>query len=147
MKAKCRARVRGTTLLEVMLAVFLTAVTALGVLAAQLWATRDARANAMREQALLIADAAIEARRPKSRDGAAAAAAIALQQWQTRAASLLPHGAVSMSSAGGDASIMQVTWDVHANLPHNGDLIDLPVPCGDVAVPANTGCVVLAFAE
>ncbi|GAB2908622.1 hypothetical protein GCM10027093_53340 [Paraburkholderia jirisanensis] len=135
----------GTTLLEVMLAVLLTAVTALGVLAAQLWATRDARANAMREQAVLIADAAIEARRPGSRDGAAAAAAF--KQWQTRAASLLPHGAVSMSGVGGDASIVQVTWDVHANLPHSGDVIDLPVPCGDVAVPANTGCVVLAFAE
>jgi Tfp pilus assembly protein PilV len=145
MKANCRARMRGTTLLEVMLAVLLTAVTALGVLAAQLWATRDARANAMREQAVLIADAAIEARRPVSRDGTAAAAA--LRQWQTRAASLLPHGAVSMSSVGGDASTVQVTWDVHANLPHSGDVIDLPVPCGDVAVPANTGCVVLAFAE
>ncbi|HVE10320.1 MAG TPA: hypothetical protein VNE00_23905 [Paraburkholderia sp.] len=142
MKTNSRQCERGATLLEVMLAVLLTAVMALGVLAAQLWATRDARANALREQAALLADAAIEARRPAARDGAAA-----FTQWQTRAASLLPHGAVTLSHAGDAPSLMRVTWDAQATLPRSGELIDLPVPCGDVALPANTGCVSLAFAE
>jgi Tfp pilus assembly protein PilV len=143
MKTNSRPCERGATLLEVMLAVFLTAVTALGVLAAQLWATRDARANALREQAVLLADAAIEARRPAARDGAA----IAFTQWQARAASLLPHGVVAVSASGDGSSRVRVSWDVQANLPRSGEVIDLPVPCGDVALPANTGCVSLAFAE
>ncbi len=52
-----------------MLAVALMAVTALGLIAGQLWTAREARAMAMREQAAWIADSVAEAMRtPASAD-------------------------------------------------------------------------------
>jgi Tfp pilus assembly protein PilV len=136
-----RYTVRGESLIEVMLAVVLTAVTALGLIATQVWMIRDARATAMREHAMLIADALVEAMQSASQSNAA------LSQWRTRAASLLPQGKTSVSGAGDRTSVARVTWHTLAGAPRSGEVIDLPPPCGDIAVPAGTGCVVLAFAQ
>jgi Tfp pilus assembly protein PilV len=139
--ARARASARGESLIEVMLAVVLTAVTALGLIAAQLSMIRDARATATREQAALIADALVEAMQGAARSNAA------LSQWRARASYLLPQGEVSVSGAGDRTSIARVTWHALAGTSRTGEVIDMPPPCGDVAVPAGTGCVVLAFAE
>jgi Tfp pilus assembly protein PilV len=132
---------RGESLIEVMLAVVLTAVTALGLIAAQLWMIRDARAAAAREHAALVADALVEAMHGASRSSAA------LAQWRTRAGYLLPQGEASVSGSGDRTSVARVTWHTLAGASRSGEVIDMPPPCGDVAVPAGTACVVLAFAE
>jgi Tfp pilus assembly protein PilV len=132
---------RGESLIEVMLAVVLTAVTALGLIAAQMWMIRDARATAMREHAALIADALVEVMVKPSQSDAA------LAQWRTRAATLLPQGEGAVSGAGDRTSVARVTWHTLAVAPRSGDVIDIPPPCGDIAVPVGTGCVVLAFAQ
>ena len=138
---RCAARAHGESLIEVMLAVVLTAVTALGLIAAQLWMMRDARATATREQAALVADAFVEAMQGASYSGAA------LAQWRIRAGYLLPQGEASVSGAGDRTSVVRVTWHTLAGASRSGEVIDVPPPCGDVAVPAGTGCVALAFAE
>jgi Tfp pilus assembly protein PilV len=137
----CRCAARGESLIEVMLAVVLTAVTALGLIAAQTWMVRDARATALREHAALVADALVEAMQGASGGGAA------LAQWRTRAGYLLPQGEASVSVGGDRTSVARVTWHALAGVTRSGDVIDVPPPCGDVTVPAGTGCVVLAFAE
>ncbi|HEY3598606.1 MAG TPA: hypothetical protein VGL08_13970 [Paraburkholderia sp.] len=150
--AKCYG---GESLIEVMLAVALMAITALGLVAAQLWTMRDARATALRERAAFVADAVVEAMQGPSQS------AVGVAQWKARAASLLPQGEASVSSAGEGVSIARVMWATVANRtavaggtvvanepgPRTGDVIDLPAPCGDIAVPASAGCVVLAFSE
>jgi Tfp pilus assembly protein PilV len=135
------ARAYGESLIEVMLAVVLTAVTALGLIATQLWMMRDARATSTREHAALVADALVEAMQGASASGAA------LAQWRARAAYLLPQGEASVSGAADPIPVARVTWHALAGASRSGDVIDMPPPCGDVAVPAGTGCVVLAFAE
>lgn len=139
----CRyaARAHGESLIEVMLAVVLTAVTALGLIATQLWMTRDARATSTREHAVLVADALVEAMQGVSASGAA------LAQWRARAGHLLPQGEASVGGSSDRISVARVTWRTLAGASRSGDVIDMPPPCGDVAVPAGTGCVVLAFAE
>lgn len=139
-----RTFAHGHALMEVLLAVALTAVTALGLIATQLWMTRDARATALREQAALIADAAAEsARAPAANDAA-------LTQWKARASSLLPQGDVTISGAGSSPAFARVTWTAQANAPldapRGGDVIDLPASCGSVAdTRQGTACIVIAF--
>jgi Tfp pilus assembly protein PilV len=130
----------GASLIEVMLAVALTAVTALGLIASQLWIAREARAAASREHAAFVADAVAEAARaPTGGD-------VALRQWSARAASLLPQGDASVSERGG-VSFARVTWSAAATLRTPGEIIDKPESCGDLALSANRSCVALAFAK
>lgn len=128
----------GYSLIEVMLAVALMAVTALGLIAGQLWTAREARATAMREQAAWIADSIAEAMRtPASADSAT-------RQWNSRATALLPRGeAFSGDSAG--VGVARVTWSAVRDLPPNGEVIDKPESCGGADVPVGTSCVALAF--
>lgn len=130
----------GSSLIEVMLAVAFMAVTALGLIAGQLWTAREARAMAMREQAAWIADSVAEAMRTP------ALADAATRQWNTRAATLLPHGQASVEAAAGVA-IAQVTWQAVRNMPGNGEVIDKPESCGGADVPAGTSCIALAFSQ
>jgi Tfp pilus assembly protein PilV len=67
MKSIRVSRSCGASLIEVMLAVALTAVTALGLIASQLWIAREARAAALREHAVFVADAVAEASRADGR--------------------------------------------------------------------------------
>lgn len=128
----------GSSLIEVMLAVALMAVTALGLIAGQLWTAREARAMAMREQAAWIADSVAEAMRtPASADSAT-------RQWNSQATTLLPHGEASSGDSAGVA-VARVTWTSVKDMPANGDLIDKPESCGGADVPAGTSCVVLAL--
>ncbi|MBK3819192.1 hypothetical protein G3A41_13045 [Paraburkholderia aspalathi] len=123
-----------------MLAVALMAVTALGLIAGQLWTAREARAMAMREHAAWIADSVVEAmREPSAGDSA-------IRQWSARATVLLPHGEASVGESGG-VSAARVTWTTLRDTPRTGDVIDKPESCGGADVPAGSSCVVLAFAK
>lgn len=131
---------RGSSLIEVMLAVALMAVTALGLIACQLWTAREARAMAMREHAAWVADAVAEAMYSP------AAGESAIRQWSARAATLLPRGEASVGYSGG-VSAARVTWIALRDTPHADDLIDKPESCGGLGVPAASSCVALAFAK
>jgi len=133
-------RHRGSSLIEVMLAVALLAVTTLGLIAGQLWIAREARAMAMREHAAWIADAVAEAMREP------AAGDAAIRQWSALAAALLPHCEASVRESGG-VSAARVTWAALRNLPRADDVIDKPESCGGADVPAGSSCVALAFAK
>jgi Tfp pilus assembly protein PilV len=130
---------RGGSLIEVMLAVALTAVTALGLIATQLWIARETRAAALREHAALLSDAMAEAARAPA-DGDAA-----LQQWSNRAASLLPHGDASISEHGGGVSFARVMWSAVAKTPAALQVPDKPDSCGDLPVAAGLSCSAVAF--
>lgn len=128
----------GSSLIEVMLAVALIAITALGLIAGQLWTAREARAMAMREQAAWIADSVAEAMRtPESADSAT-------RQWNSQATTLLPHGEASAGDSAG-VTVARVTWASVKDMPANGDVIDKPESCGGADVPAGTSCVALAL--
>lgn len=135
---RCASTPGGSSLIEVMLAVALMAVTALGLIAGQMWTAREARAMAMREQAAWIADSVAEAMRtPASADPAT-------RQWNSRATALLPHGEVSSVDSAG-AAVARVTWTSIRDMPANGAVIDKRESCGGVDVPTGTSCVALAF--
>ncbi len=135
---------RGQSLLEVLVAVTVTAVTVLGLIAVQLSIARDARARSYREQAALVADAIAEAARAPNRNDAA------ISQWRTRAASLLPQGDAG-TSGGADLSFARATWAWRDSVPgiaaHPGDMIDMPASCGDADVPQGVQCVAMAFSR
>ena len=130
----------GSTLIEVMLAVALMAVTALGLIAGQLWTAREARAMSMREHAAWIADSVAEAMCSPS------AGESAIRQWSARATAVLPHGEASVRDNGG-VSAARVTWAALRDLPQSGELIDKPAPCGGADLPVGSSCVALAFAK
>jgi prepilin-type N-terminal cleavage/methylation domain-containing protein len=134
-------RLRGVSLIEVMFAVALMGVTALGVIAAQLWIAREARAAALREHAVLVADAVAEAAR------APVVGDVGLQQWKARAASLLPQGDATISESGGGVSFARVTWSAVSNLPASVVAVDKPASCGDAALPAGVACIAMAFVQ
>jgi Tfp pilus assembly protein PilV len=123
-----------------MLAVAVLAVTALGVIAGQLWTAREARAMSMREHAAWIADSVAEAMSAPSGNEAA------LASWNSRAATLLPRGGASVVATGG-VSAARVTWAASQNLPRANDMIDKPEPCGGVNAPVGFSCVALAFVK
>lgn len=130
----------GSTLIEVMLAVALMAITALGLIAGQLWTAREARAMALREHAAWIADSVAEAMyTPATGDSA-------IRQWDARASAVLPHGQASVSESGGVSSA-RVTWASPRDMPHADDVIDKPESCGGVELPVGSSCVALAFAK
>ncbi len=130
----------GSSLIEVMLAVALMAVTALGLIAGQIWTAREARAMAMREHAAWIADSVAEA------ISSPAVGDSAIRHWNARATVLLPQAQVSVGESGG-ISTARVTWVSPPDMHHADDVIDKPASCGGVDLPVGSSCVVLAFAK
>jgi Tfp pilus assembly protein PilV len=140
--SQCPPACEGSSLIEVMLAVALVAVTALGLIAGQVWIAREARAMAMRESAAWIADSVAEAMNAPSLSDAA------LNQWGAQASVLLPQGEASIGENGAVATA-RVTWAAVRDRPGpgSGEVIDKPESCGGTAAPAGSSCVVLAFAK
>jgi Tfp pilus assembly protein PilV len=137
---RCASKSGGNSLIEVMLAVALMAVTALALIAGQLWNAREARAAAMRERATWIADSIAEAARtPAVLDAAT-------RQWNAGAATLLPQGEASIGDNSGVATA-RVTWTAVRDMPGANEGADKPESCGGVDIPAGTACVALAFAK
>lgn len=133
----------GSSLIEVMLAVALMAVTALGLIAAQLWTAREARATALREHAAWVADSVAETLCGACPSSAGEAA---MRQWGARASTLLPHAEVTVVESGG-VSAARVTWLSVRDMPCTNELIDKPESCGGADVPSGFSCVALAFAK
>jgi Tfp pilus assembly protein PilV len=130
----------GSSLIEVMLAVALIAVSALGLIAAQVWTAREARAMTLRESAAWMADSVAEAMSTPSMGDAA------LNQWSALASVLLPHGEASIGESGAVATA-RVTWASVRDRPAAIDVIDQSEPCGGVDAPAGSSCVALAFVK
>ncbi|KXU90967.1 hypothetical protein CI15_02775 [Paraburkholderia monticola] len=130
----------GSSLIEVMLAVALIAVTTLGLIAAQLWTAREARAMALRENAVWLADSIAEV------TSISTIGVAALNQWSARASILLPRGEASIGESGVVATA-RVTWASVQDRPAAGDVIDKPERCGDVDAPAGSSCVAFAFVK
>ncbi len=127
-----------------MVAVAVTAVTALGLVATQLWMTRHAGATATRERAAFVADSLVEASRVS-----ALATGTDSGVWKTRVASMVPRGDTSVVAQAGGLATARVTWPAVRETQDvaPGNLIDLPDFCGDAALPVGTACVAIAFSK
>ncbi|BAN24041.1 type IV pilus modification PilV family protein [Caballeronia insecticola] len=122
---------RGDSLIEVMFALSLAAVTALGLVAVQSALARGERMALWRERAALVADSVAEGIR-----GEADRAAI-VTQWRARAASMLPSGDVAVIDRTDGVRIVAVSW-------HAEDRAD---PCPEPQAPPLTSCISVAFAR
>lgn len=121
----------GDSLIEVMIALSLTAVTALGVIGVQSALARSERMALLRERAALIADSVAEGIRSDA-DRAAV-----VSQWRARAASMLPAGDVALYDRADGVRVAAVSW-------HAEDRSD---PCPEPQAPPLTSCIAVAFAR
>ena len=125
---------RGDSLIEVLIAMSLTAITALGIIGAQMWLARNERSLMARELATSIADPVAEGIRLNTdRDPV-------VTQWRTRAAALLPDGDIDVLDRGDGLHIAVVKWRAQAS---SGSEAVCPEP----GVGANLACVSVAFAR
>lgn len=125
-----RRLIRGDSLVEVLIALSLVAVTALGIIAAQTWLARNERALLARERASSIADSIAEGIQDNADHDPAMA------QWRQRAATLLPAGDIAVLDRGDGVHVVVVKWrssDEHG--------------CADPDVGAKWACVSVAFAR
>ncbi|KXU89455.1 hypothetical protein CR51_33420 [Caballeronia megalochromosomata] len=122
---------RGDSLIEVMIALMLTAVTALGLVSVQSALARGERAALLRERAALVADSIAEGIRSET-DRAAI-----VPQWQARASSMLPAGDVAVSDRADGVRIATVSWRAD----------DRSDPCPEPQARPLTSCIAVAFAR
>lgn len=121
-----RTAVAGSSLLEVMVALFLLAVAVLGAIALQLATVRSEREAASREQALLIAASRAELER------VGAAASI---DWNEAAAALRQGRFTVMNGAEGTRVALVQSTGGRPVVP----------PCAGMAVVPGAACFSLAF--
>lgn len=139
MTARSWRKGQGGTLLEVLVAIALMAVSALGVISVQLSLARGETEVAMRERAALIADSLTEAARGSTSE------AVALEQWRAQAVSVLPSADVSVREHGGLLAVSTVVWAAWRRDPRVS--VHRPVACGDVAAATSAimSCASIAF--
>jgi Tfp pilus assembly protein PilV len=131
---------RGSTLLEVAIALGIMAMCGLGLMSTQLALVRHAQLAAARERAAFAADAMAEAAR------VAGATPATTDRWNLLAASVVPEGRLTTSSAGGDASIGSVSWAaIPLGAASASTAVSRIVPCLDATAPAGRACVALSF--
>ncbi|KND59659.1 hypothetical protein BVER_00498 [Candidatus Burkholderia verschuerenii] len=118
---------KGDSLIEVMIALSLTAITALGLIAVQSALARGERMALERARAVLIADSLAEG----IRDEANRAAIVS--QWRTRAAAMLPSGSIDVTDRADGVHVATVTWRAADD--------------GDACPEPHTACIALAFAR
>lgn len=133
---------RGSTLLEVALAVALFAATGMGLIATQLSLSRHGQSVAMRAQAAFVADAFAEMVADAG-DGAEAAG-----QWKARAAALIAGGSVSVDAVSAYTSSATVSWAARSY----GPLSTPADAAASASCPATSGvtrrdCVSVVFAR
>ncbi|SAK95530.1 type IV pilus modification PilV family protein [Caballeronia ptereochthonis] len=121
----------GDSLIEVMIALSLTAVTALGLVAVQSALARGERMALLRERAALIADSVTEGVRGD------ADRALIVSQWRARAASVLPAGDVALFDRADGVRVAVVSW-------READRSD---PCPEPQAPPSASCIAVAFAR
>jgi type II secretory pathway pseudopilin PulG len=124
----------GDSLIEVLIALSLMAVTALGVIGAQIWLARSERAMLNVQRATSIADSVAEGiRRDADRDPV-------LTQWRSLAASMLPDGDVALLERGEGLRVAVVKWRA-------SDSGNEAVPCIEPEAGAKRACVAVVFAR
>jgi Tfp pilus assembly protein PilV len=134
MRAPSLIAQRGDSLIEVLIAMSLTAITALGIIAAQTSLARSERALLMRERATSIADSVAEGiRRETDRDPV-------VTLWRGRAASMLPDGDVTILERGDNLHVAVVKWRASENGSSTA-------PCLEPEAGAKLACVAVAFAR
>jgi Tfp pilus assembly protein PilV len=122
---------QGNSLIEVLIALSLTAVTALGIVAAQSAMARGQRMALERERAALIVDSVVEGiRRDADR-------ASILAQWRARAAAMLPSGAIDVTDRADGVRVATVSW-------HSAGDAD---PCPEPQALPHRACIAVAFAR
>lgn len=129
---------RGSTLLEVALAVALLAGSGMGLIATQLSLSRHGQSAAVRGQAAFIADAFAEM---ASEDGANVGAG---GEWQARTPVLVAGGAVATDVIGTYMSSVAVSWPVtsYGSAPI---VAGTSAPCAAPSLSARRDCVSLGF--
>jgi Tfp pilus assembly protein PilV len=115
----------------VMIALSLTAITALGLVAVQSALARGERAAFLRERAVWMADSLVESVRGGV-DGDAAAS-----QWRARAAALLPDGSAAIADRADGVRVAVVSWRAD----------DRAEPCPEPQARALSSCIVVAFGQ
>jgi Tfp pilus assembly protein PilV len=122
---------QGNSLIEVLIALSLTAVTALGIVAAQSAMARGQRMALERERAALIVDSVVEGiRRDADR-------ASILAQWRARAAAMLPSGAIDVTDRADGVRVATVSWHAAADAD----------PCPEPPALPHSACIAVAFAR
>lgn len=135
MSAPRCSRARGSTLLEVALAIAVMAVCVLGQMSTQLALARNAQAAAMRERAAFAADAIAQA---------ASVSDAAVEAWKARAQSIVPDGQALVTNEG-DASLVTVTWTSTRYTGNGAGAAIAQSTCGGTPVPDGRDCLALAF--
>jgi Tfp pilus assembly protein PilV len=120
---------KGDSLIEVMIALSITAVTALGLVAVQGALARGERMALIRERATLIADSVAESIRSDA-DRAAI-----VPPWRARAADMLPDGEVAVTDRADGVRVAVVSWRA-------GD-----EPCPEPQAGSSRSCIAVAFAR
>jgi Tfp pilus assembly protein PilV len=95
---------KGASLLELLIALSIVAVTMTGAVASQLLAVRIERSAAQRERALLVAISVAESMRGRLYG------APALPHWQAYAATALPKGEISVVDRSPGVALAVVRW-------------------------------------
>jgi Tfp pilus assembly protein PilV len=95
---------KGGSLLELLIALALVAVTMMGAIASQLLAVRIERSTAQRERALMVATSVVESMRDR-RNGA-----YALPRWQAYAAAVLPGAEIAIVDRAPGVAFAVVSW-------------------------------------
>jgi Tfp pilus assembly protein PilV len=135
MKRLSRRSCRGDSLIEVLIAVSLAAITALGIIASQTWLVRNERSLLTRERATWIADSVAEGiQHDADRDPV-------VSQWRARAAAMLPDGDVAVLDRGDRVHVAVVKWRADGADPDSGQL------CAEPGMGAKLACVAVAFAR
>jgi len=134
---------RGSTLLEVAVALGIMATCALGLMSTHLGTARHAQVAQVRERAAFAASAFAEALRAA---GGAGPTTAATDKGKALTAAILPDGQSSTSSAGGDASIATVSWAAARFVAAPGSAVpSRAASCIEATVPEGRDCVALAF--
>lgn len=135
---------RGSTLLEVAIALGIMAICGLGLINTQLGVARHAQLAAARERAAFAADALAESARLLGATGAAAA-----ERWKALASSIVPEGKLAANGVSGtssDASVASITWRATPFMSMaSAPAVSRSASCADPAVAAGRDCLAVAF--
>jgi prepilin-type N-terminal cleavage/methylation domain-containing protein len=122
---------RGDSLIEVLIALSLIAITSLGLIAVQSALARGERMALLRERATLIADSVAEGIRSE------ADRVFVVSQWQARAAVTLPAGNVAVLDRADNVRVAVVSWHAEDNAE----------PCPEPQAGVSKSCIAIAFAR
>lgn len=137
------ARSRGSTLLEVALAVALMAVSGMGLISTQLSLSRHAVSTATRGQAAFFADAFAE----MAVEGSSGVGAG--EQWKARLSDIVPGGSMSTDALGASTLSATVSWPAtpYGSATSGSATSDagMRVPCVGAPAAPHRQCVSLVF--